>query len=75
MFSIFSRFQQRDLAAFLEIPPECSSGPCDKQRILSNEASLPEQQGEIAYRYRYNSETGEVEYSFPDSTNKKSGLS
>ncbi|MBT4165629.1 hypothetical protein HOE04_01165 [archaeon] len=65
MFSRFSLWQQRGLEAFIGILPEHNSGPCDKMKpklrtIPPNQEDFnPE---EIAYSYKYNRETGEIEY-------------
>ena len=68
MFTRFSLGEQRRLESFLGIIPEASSGPCDKGRTSiveypSERKDLPIE--EIAYTYKYNPETGEVEYQIP----------
>jgi hypothetical protein len=65
MFSRFSLYQQRDLERFLGIVPECNFGRCDKPPVqIDNLPSLPHER-DIAYRYHYNPQTGDMEYSLP----------
>lgn len=65
MFTLYNLQQQRGLEAFLGVEPELHSGPCDKHLPVIPVAEITQEPRDIAYSYRYNPDTGDIEYNFP----------